>query len=110
MTALNKGISDNSKKISVKIDAELADLIPGFLKNRETDIQAMQESLKQGDYVLVERIGHGMKGAGAGYGFDAITEIGAQIEKAAQDKDPEEVQKAICQLVDYVKRLEVRYE
>ena len=99
-----------NKRIAIKIDLELAELIPGFLKNRDTDIQTMQEALKQGDYVLVERIGHGMKGAGAGFGFDAITDIGAHIEKAAHDKDFEEVQKAICQLTDYIQHLEVSYE
>ena len=98
------------KKIAVKIDAELAELIPEFLKNRDTDIQTMSEALKQGDYVLVERIGHGMKGAGAGFGFDPITDIGANIEKAARVKDLEEVQKAICQLTDYIQNIEVTYE
>jgi hypothetical protein len=28
-----------------------------------------------------------MKGAGGGYGFDRVTELGREIEKAAKEKD-----------------------
>lgn len=104
---------DSSKrvqKIIVKIDPELIELIPAFLENRGTDIQLMNKALKASDYEIIERTGHGMKGAGAGFGFEAITEIGAALEKAAQDKDSELIQKGIDALSHYVQNLEIIYE
>ena len=99
----------NEQKITVKIDSELIELIPAFLVNRGTDIQVMINALKTGDYEMMERIGHGMKGAGGGFGFEAITEIGASIEKAAKDKDAARVQECIDALSHYIQHLEVIY-
>ena len=99
----------NEEKIKIKIDLELIELIPTFLVNRGTDVQAMNKALKTGDYIMIERTGHGMKGAGAGFGFDAITEIGAKIESAAKIKDWEIIQKAIGDLGNYLQHLEVVY-
>ena len=97
------------QKNTVKIDLELAELIPAFLVNRGTDIQVMTKALKAGDYEMIERIGHGMKGAGAGFGFEAITEIGASIEKAAKDKDAALAQEYIDALSHYMQHIEVIY-
>ena len=102
--------TNENKKIIVKIDPEVAGLIPAFLKNRNADVQLMLETLKKDDYVIIERTGHGMKGAGSGFGFDAITEIGAHIEKAAKQKDTGEIKRWIDELANYLERLEVTYE
>ena len=101
---------NDGQKIIVKIDAELTELIPAFLENRVADIQSMHKALKAGDYEIIQRIGHGMKGAGAGFGFEAISEIGTCIETAAKGKDGEGIQKAINELGNYIQHLEVIYE
>ena len=102
---LNEG-----QKVIVRVDAELAELIPAFLENRGIDIQLMHKALKTGDYEIIERTGHGMKGAGSGFGFAAVTEIGTRIETASKGKDWEGIQKAINELGTYLQRLEVVYE
>ncbi len=94
-------------KIRVTVDPDLADLIPGFLNNRRKDITAMQAALAQGDFETVRLLGHSMKGAGGGYGFDAITEIGAALEQAAKGKDPGAIGKGLCDLSSYLDRVEV---
>ena len=101
---------NESQKIIVRVDAELAELIPAFLENRGIDIQLMHKALKTGDYEIIERTGHGMKGAGSGFGFDAVTDIGTRIEAAAKNKDWEVIQKAIDELGNYLQHLEVIYE
>lgn len=97
-------------RIIVHADSDLEDLIPGFLDNRRKDIKLMLEALDKSDYDAVRMTGHSMKGAGGGYGFDAITEIGAAIERSAKDKDPEGIRKNIDELSTYLKNVEVRYE
>ncbi len=96
--------------IVIKVDSELAELIPRFLENRGADIKVMHEALKNGEYELIERIGHGMKGAGSGFGFDAVTEIGTGIESAARSHDSEGIRKEIEALEHYLQHLEVVYE
>ena len=51
-----------------------------------------------------------MKGSGAGYGFDVITDIGGSLEQAAKNKDTQKIQQQIDKLAAYIKGLEVKYE
>lgn len=102
--------TNEGRKIIVHVDAELEDLIPGFLENRRNDIKSMLEALKQGDYETIRILGHSMKGAGGGYGFDAITDIGASLEQSAKEKNPEEIRKRVDELSTFLEHVEVRYE
>jgi HPt (histidine-containing phosphotransfer) domain-containing protein len=101
----------NSKeKIIVKVDPEIADLIPGFLQNRKKDINIMGSCLTAQNFEQIERLGHSMKGSGAGYGFDGISEIGKSIEMAAKEKDIEKIKKGIQDLKAYLGRVEIAEE
>jgi HPt (histidine-containing phosphotransfer) domain-containing protein len=92
-------------KIIIKVDPDIADLIPGFLENREKDIEKMEDYLNSGNYEEIERLGHSMKGSGAGYGFDGISEIGGSIEIAGKEKDIEAIKEAIQKLRNYLDRV-----
>jgi HPt (histidine-containing phosphotransfer) domain-containing protein len=98
---------DGKEKIVVKIDPEIADLIPGFLSNREKDIETMESCLEEGNFEQIERLGHSMKGSGAGYGFDGISGIGSFIEIAGKEEDVEKIKKGISDLRNYLDRVEV---
>ena len=99
-----------SGKILVRVDPDLADLIPGFLDNRRKDIAVMQEALKHDDFETVRLLGHSMKGAGGGYGFDGITDIGAALEEAAKDNNPGTVLRGLSDLAAYLDRVEVIHD
>jgi len=94
----------------VHVDAEIEDLIPGFLENRRKDIETVNKALKKGDYEAIRALGHTMKGAGGGYGFDAITDIGKSLEDAAKEKNTEEIRKRVGELSNYLERVEVVYD
>ena len=47
-------------------------------------------------------LGHNMKGSGAGYGFDRITEIGACLEQAAGRRAAEEIRARAEELCRYL--------
>lgn len=96
--------------IVVKIDPDLADLIPGYIHNREQDIKTMTDKCAQGDYESIRILGHSIKGSGGGYGFDRITDIGREIEESAQALCPEGIRRGIAELVDYLRRVRVVYE
>ena len=97
-------------RVVVRVDAELAELIDGFLANRWVDARVIPELLADGDYEAVWRRGHNLKGVGAAYGFEFLTELGAQLESAARRPDPEAVRRCVAALEDYLARLDVRVE
>src|SRR5438552_12528577 len=73
-------IESRPHKIRVTVDASLQDLIPSFLDKRRKDVPKLIEALAAGDFATIRRLGHNLKGTGAGYGFPALTDIGAAIE------------------------------
>ena len=103
----NDSDAKEAGKIIVHVDEEIEDLIPGFLENRRKDVNALGEALAKGDYETIRTLGHAMKGAGGGYGFDTITDIGGSLEQAAKDEDAQEIRKRINELSAYLERVEV---
>jgi HPt (histidine-containing phosphotransfer) domain-containing protein len=94
----------------VRVAAGLAELVPGFLEGRRRDIDAIAAALDRSDYEDVRIVGHNMKGSGAGYGFNRITQIGASLEQAAGRRAPEEIRTRSAELVRYLDGLNVVYE
>jgi Hpt domain len=93
-------------KIVVHIDPDLEDLIPGFLKNRQRDVDKLRALVDAQDYPAIRIMGHSMKGAGGGYGFDPITDFGAEIETAALSGNDAAILAATAGLADYLARVE----
>jgi len=103
---VNQKIRHKNEKIFVKADPEIQDLIPGFLKNQSRDLILIPEALERKDFDAIRTVAHGMKGAGSGYGFEAISEMGSKMEQAALAKNEVEIQKrradrAESMLADY---------
>jgi len=97
-------------KIAVSIDGDLEDLIPGFLDNRRKDIESLKEALSVSNIESLKSIGHSLKGVGGGYGFDGLSEIGAEIESKAKSDDITGMDTLIENLTDYLDRVEITYE
>ena len=92
------------------MDAFLKDLVPGFLNNRRKDVISINEALETDSFEAILILGHKLKGDGAGYGFDALSEIGAALEQAAKQQDSETIRQYAGELSDYVERVEVVYD
>lgn len=99
-----------TKKIIIRIDPELADLIPGYLNNRRNDINMIRSSLENNDFPTIELLGHSMKGSGGAYGFDDISDIGGAIEMAAKDGNSEVIKNELVKLFSYLDNMEISYE
>ena len=100
----------STEKIQVTIDPDLEELIPGFLENRQKDVDKMKEALTAGDIETLRSIGHSLKGVGGGYGFDRISELGAEIEVFAKNEDLESIKSRADDLAGYLEHVEVVYE
>ncbi len=97
-------------KIVVAIDPDLEELIPGYLENRQKDIEGINEALARAGFEWIERLGHTLKGSGPGYGFDFISAIGLSLENAGKEKNAEKIQVSVNDLCDFLERVEVVYK
>ena len=96
-------------KIKIEVRRDLQPIVPRFLANCEARVTALREALSARDFDKVRAIGHHLKGAGGGYGFRAITDLGACIEKAAAAKDDLTIAPCIAELAAYLSSIEVVY-
>ena len=101
------GREQQGGKIPIHVDPDLADLIPGFLDKRRTDTAVILAALDRSEFETVRILGHSMKGSGGGYGFDAISEIGAALEQAAKRNNTDEIRQQVSDLCSYLDRVEV---
>ena len=97
-------------RITVTVDEDLEELIPGFLENRKKDISLLSEALASGDIAQIQSIGHSIKGVGGGYGFDGLSELGAQIEMAAKEGDSSKIGEVIAEMSNYMDSIDIVYE
>ena len=97
-------------KIVVHIDIDLEDLIPGFLENRQSDLQKLEQALGDQDFEILRSIGHNLKGVGGGYGFHDMTTLGAAIEESARENKFEIVNENVKKLSNYLSSVEIVYE
>ncbi len=104
---LSKEASVRKDRILVRANPKLADLIPGFLEDIRSEVIAMRHALDQGDFETVESLGHRMKGAGGSWGFQAITDIGAALEQAAENADADAARQWVGELSSYLDRVEI---
>ncbi|HTT75901.1 MAG TPA: response regulator, partial [Candidatus Binataceae bacterium] len=93
----------------VEIDADLSDLVPGFLAHKREDVRTIAVAIERGDYAMLSQLGHKMKGEGGSYGLDAITLMGAAIEEAALVKDAAAAQRWAAELRAFLDTVEVVY-
>lgn len=98
------------EKIIVHIDADIEAIIPRFFELRAEDIGVINECIEKNDFETIMRLGHSMKGAGGGYGFDYVSEVGQAIEEAAKKADTGDIKAWTLKLENYLKDVEVVYD
>ena len=99
----------NSRRITVSIDPELEDLVPGFLENRRKDVTTLAVAVHSKDVKTVRLLGHRMKGDGGGYGFQEISTIGEALEQAAIKEDWKLIDEKTEALATFLGQIDVVY-
>ena len=97
------------EKIIVQVDRDLEDLIPLFLDSRQQDLAGLAKAIATENLDALRSIGHDMKGTGSSFGFHTVSEIGDQIEVAAQAGDLQTIRTQFGIFQDYMRRFEIKY-
>lgn len=100
----------NNQEFIAHIDPDLEELIPGFLENKKKDIETMKDALSKKEIETIRLLGHRMKGAGAGYGFEEISTIGHKLEEAANQGNRDIVPSLIEELEHYINNVKIVYD
>ncbi len=95
--------------IIIEIDADLSELVPGFLDRKRADARTILAALHKGDTETVARLAHKMKGEGGSYGFDMITDLGRGLEQAAREGDLNTAGQLGSELTQFLERVEIVY-
>ena len=103
----SKKESSGRNAILVRANPKFVDLLPVFLQNCRQHAIAMLDALDRSDFETVEILGHGMRGAGGSYGFQAITDIGTALEQAAKSANTEASRTCVRELSRYLDRVEI---
>lgn len=95
---------------TISVDEMLKDLIPGFLKNKENEIQQLTEMLEKKDFTKVKKLGHNWKGSCPSYGFHYLGEMGKEFEELIHNEDYTTLKKIVSSLPSYIKNLDIHYQ
>src|ERR1700676_3885253 len=81
---------------------KFADRIPAYLQNCRQNVVVMLDALDRVDFETVTSLGHQMRGSGGSYGFQAITDISAALQEAAESADANVSRKCVGELSNYL--------
>jgi CheY-like chemotaxis protein len=93
--------------LEVAVDPALKSIVPGFLDFVRKAVAEVTEAMERGDFERAEVLGHRMKGEGAAFGFQPVTEYGARIQRAGQEQSAAELSVAVAALAAYLDRVVV---
>jgi PAS domain S-box-containing protein len=89
-------------EIAITPSEGVESLVPRYLSARRKELREMVACLAASDFEQISSRGHDMKGTGRSYGFPAITEIGAALERLAQHADKEGIDNQLLRLANYL--------
>ena len=97
------------KRQQIQIDPALRDLIPGFLEHKRADTVTLRAAIDRADYETIRALAHKLKGEGGSYGFDAVSELGATLERAALAKDSNAARQTLDAIAAYLESVDPVY-
>jgi HPt (histidine-containing phosphotransfer) domain-containing protein len=86
----------------VRIDSDVLDLAQDFLEHRRRSIPNARAALAAGDWDLLRRLGHELKGTAGSYGFSDLSAVGVELEEAAVMEDPDTAADAVERIANYL--------
>jgi PAS domain S-box-containing protein len=92
----------NAEARAMRSAERLAAQVPAYLANCRDNVVRMREAIKRDDFEALTIIGHNLRGSGGGFGFQAITDFGAGLERASENGDGKAVGRLLGELSGYL--------
>lgn len=73
-----------------------------YLLRRKEDVFNLEISLVKKDFLTIANIGHKLKGNGATFGFELISDLGIKLEVAANHESTDDIANLIKQLSSFL--------
>jgi len=103
LAALAKHLGRSSHTLDqTGLPPEVQELVPGYLKQKNVDLERLRMAIEGSDYPAISRLGHQLKGSGTSHGFDEFSKIGSALEHAAKTHDLEETRRQTGLLAEAV--------
>jgi PAS domain S-box-containing protein len=87
---------------------KLAERTPAYLENCRGSIAILHAALDRADFPAVVLLGHNLRGSGGGFGFQALTDIGAGLERAAASEELAESRGWVGELASCLDRIDAK--
>jgi len=91
------------------VERSIGDLIPTFLNNRQREVESLRRALVMGDFELVRRLGHRMRGVGSSYGFEYVSLLGQRLEQCSRERDADLLGELVSEYADYLSTVRIEY-
>ncbi len=88
-------------RTEVEVDSDINELVPGFCKSRQKDLQNLANYILAHDYVSIAKVSHTIKGIARPYGFPTLEALVTQLEKAALSQDDRTCREVIAKTSSY---------
>ncbi len=92
--------------VRLRPSRKFADRIPAYLQSCRLNVISMRDALDRADFETVVFLGHQMRGSGGMFGFQAITDIGAGLQAAAEAGDIDTSRRWVGELSSCIDRVE----
>jgi HPt (histidine-containing phosphotransfer) domain-containing protein len=96
-------------KYHALVSKRLADLMPTFLGNRQSELENLRQALATADFDQLRHLAHRMRGVGGSYGFEHVTTLGRQIDQSARAQDVESLRALLRDYADYLANVRIEY-
>ncbi len=84
----------NTEPLNIKIPPQL---VENYLQRRISEIDSLENACNSGDFALLFKVGHQLKGNGLTFGFAEISEIGSKLESSALIQNRSDIQHQLKQ-------------
>lgn len=86
-------------------DPIVGELLPDYLAECRAELPRLAAALAAADFETLWKVGHGLKGSGAGYGLPPVSDHGAALEAAAKARNTTAAAAALEALAAFLDRV-----
>lgn len=94
--------------IEILVDEDFLDLAEMYLEAKQKDIELYKTALQNKDFKAIKDASHKMKGTGASYGFEYLTELGKNMEEASLNEEFDNLVKMVDDFENHLSQIVIK--